>query len=63
MSQTSNTILTSWPALKEDLQEFLTDTDDWVINKLKNAYQAKDWEEVDKLIGVMELVHNLSHAH
>ena len=63
MSQLKYTILESWPALKEDLQNFLSDTDAWVISELKKAYEAKDWEEVLKIVDIMELVHNMSHAH
>ena len=63
MSQIEYTILESWPALKEDLRNFLSDTDAWVISELKNAHEARDWEEVLKVIDVMELVHNMSHSH
>ncbi len=38
------TITESWPALKEDLISFLSDTDAWIIDELKNAHGAKDWE-------------------
>jgi len=57
------TILESWPALKEDLVNFLSDTDAWAISELNNAYENKNWEKVSKLIEVMELLHNLSHSH
>jgi hypothetical protein len=63
MSQIEYTILESWPALKEDLRNFLSDTDAWVISDLKKAHEARDWEEVLKVIDVMELVHNMSHSH
>ncbi len=63
MSQVKHTILESWPALKEDLNYFLSDTDAWVISELKKAQEAKDWEEVLKLIDVMETVHNMAHSH
>jgi len=63
MSQIKYTILESWPALKEDLQHFLSDTDAWVISELKKAYEAKEWEEVLKIVDIMELVHDMSHAH
>ena len=42
MSQTKYTILASWPELKEDLGNFLSDTDDWVIAALRKAHTAKD---------------------
>jgi hypothetical protein len=57
------TILESWPELKDDLEVFLTDTDAWIITGLNKAYQAKDWENIRKIIDVMELVHNMSHEH
>jgi len=63
MPETKRTILESWPALKEDLGSFLSDTDDWIITELKSAHQAKDWESVSKIIEVMEFVHNMHHAH
>ena len=63
MSQMENTILESWPALKDDLTGFLSDTDAWIISELKEAHGLKDWERVLKLIDVMEMVHNLSHCH
>ena len=63
MPETKNTILESWPALKEDLGSFLSDTDAWIIAELKQAYQANDWESISKAIEVMEFVHNLNHSH
>ncbi len=63
MSQIKFTILESWPALKEDLISFLSDTDAWVISELMKAHEAKDWQAVVKVIDVMELVHNMSHSH
>ena len=61
MSQTKHTILESWPALKEDLESFLSDTDAWIISELKKAQQAKDWKKIDKIIEVMEFVHSINH--
>ncbi len=63
MSSTRCTILESWPALREDLEGFLSDTDAWIIAELKKSYQAHDWESVRKVIEMMELVHNMSHEH
>jgi hypothetical protein len=63
MSEMKYTILESWPALKEDLGSFLSDTDAWIISKLKKAHEAHDWETVLKVTDVMELVHNMSHSH
>jgi hypothetical protein len=63
MSEINYTILESWPALKEDLMSFLSDTDAWIIAELKNAYAAKDWGKVLNLIEIMESVHGLSHSH
>ena len=57
------TILKSWPALKEDLIGFLSDTDAWIIAELKAAYEANDWQKVLNLIEIMESVHALSHSH
>ena len=63
MSQTSYTILESWPALKEDLASFLSDTDAWVISELKKAHEIHDWEKVLNVIDVMDLLHNMAHSH
>ena len=63
MSEIRYTILESWPELKEDLMSFLSDTDAWVIAELKDAYSAKDWGKIVKVIEIMESVHTISHSH
>ena len=63
MSETKYTILKSWPALKEDLESFLSDTDAWIIAELKKASEANDWESVRKVIDVMETVHDMHYSH
>jgi hypothetical protein len=63
MSEMEYTILESWPALKNDLESFLSDTDAWIITELQKACQAGDWESVRKITEVMELVHNMNHEH
>ena len=63
MTDIKYTILESWPALKDDLISFISDTDAWIITELRSAYQAKDWVKVDNIIDVMESVHSLSHPH
>ena len=63
MSEMRYTILESWPALKDDLGSFLSDTDAWAISELKKAHEAKDWGSVLKIIDVMESLHNMSHSH
>jgi len=63
MSPEKTTILESWPALKDDLGSFLSDTDAWIISELKKFYTTKDWNAVSKLIEVMEFVHNMHHSH
>jgi len=63
MSQIKYTILESWPALKDDLESFLSDTDAWITSQLKEAHKTKDWIKVLNVIDVMELVHNISHSH
>ena len=63
MTDIKYTILESWPALKDDLIGFISDTDAWIITELRNAYQAKDWVKIGNIIDVMESVHNLSHPH
>jgi hypothetical protein len=63
MPEMKYTILESWPALKEDLGSFLSDTDAWIISELKKAHQANDWEAISKVIDVMEFVHNMNHSH
>ena len=63
MSEMKYKILESWPALKEDLISFLSDTDAWIIAELKNAHRAEDWEKILNVIDIMESVHTLSHSH
>jgi len=63
MSDRKQTILESWPMLKEDLVSFLSDTDAWVVAELKKATAAEDWRRVSSVIDVMETLHNLSHSH
>ena len=63
MSEVKYTILESWPALKEDLESFLSDTDAWIISELKKASKVNDWKSVLKVIDVMESVHNMNHSH
>lgn len=63
MAEKKYTIVESWPMLKEDLESFLSDTDAWIISELKKAYQANDWEEISKVIEVMEFVHKMHHSH
>lgn len=63
MSENKPSIINNWPYLKDDLGMFLSDTDAWVISKLRSAYETKDWDAVGKLLEIMDFVHNLSHAH
>ena len=63
MSKQKYTILESWPALKEDLTGFLSDTDAWIIAELKKSHEVKDWQKILNLIEIMESVHSLSHSH
>jgi len=63
MSDRRQTILESWPMLKEDLVSFLSDTDAWVVAELKKASAAGDWRRVSSVIDVMDTLHNLSHSH
>ena len=63
MPQRKYTIIDSWPALKEDLINFLSDTDTWIITELKNAHEAEDWGKIQNVIDIMESVHTLSHSH
>ena len=58
-----DSILESWPGIREDLKGFLSDTDAWIIIELKKAHENKDWEQIEKIIGLMDMVHNLSHGH
>ena len=63
MAAKQSTIIDSWPGLKKDLNAFLSDTDAWIIASLKEARNNKDWGRVDKLVAIMEMVHNMSHGH
>ena len=63
MSEMKYTILESWPYIKDDLLGFLSDTDAWIIAELKNARSDKDWDRLDRIIAVMDMVHGMSHSH
>jgi len=63
MSDIKATILESWPDLKDDLEQLLKDTDCWIIEKLEEANNRKDWDAVSKIIEIMKMIHNLSHGH
>ena len=63
MAAKKSTIIDSWPGLKKDMSAFLSDTDAWIIATLKEAHAGKDWDRVDKLIAIMEMVHNMAHGH
>ena len=58
MSENKYTIIESWPALKKDLESFLSDTDAWIISELKKARTAQDWKAISKVIEIMEFLHN-----
>ncbi len=60
---TGKTIIESWPAVKADLMNMLSDTDAWTIAELKKAHKAKDWKAIDKIINVMDSIHELQHQH
>ncbi len=62
MSENKYTILESWPALKDDLESFLSDTDAWIISELKKARAAPDWKAISKVPEVMEFLHNMNHS-
>ena len=63
MTEKNSAILESWPSIKEDLRDFLSDMDAWIIAEIKKAHQDKDWDRLAKVIEVMDMVHNLSHSH
>ena len=63
MAKKKNTILETWPSIREDLVDFLSDTDAWVISEIKAAYQARDWDKILKVIDIMDMVHEMSHGH
>ena len=63
MTDMKSKILESWPGVKEDLKDFLSDTDVWIISELKEARAEKNWQRVSDVIEIMELVHDVSHSH
>ena len=62
-AKSKDTILESWPGLKEDLITFLSDTDSWIVTELRKGIKAKDWSRITKVVEIMESMHNLSHSH
>jgi hypothetical protein len=63
MSEMKYTIVDSWPALKDDIQSFLSDTDCWAISQIKEVYKSREWNKLSKIIDIMETLHSISHSH
>ncbi len=63
MAKAKQTIIESWPGLKEDLTSFLSDTDGWIIAQLKEGLKAKDWSKMSRTVDIMDSIHDLSHSH
>jgi len=57
MAENKSKILEFWPAIRDDLRNFLSDTDAWIIAEIKKAQEAEDWERVLKLIDMMSTIH------
>ena len=62
MAENNSKILEFWPAIRDDLRNFLSDTDAWIIAEIKKAQEAQDWERVLKLIDVMSTIHTRSDS-
>lgn len=63
MANKKITILESWPGIKADLLELLSDTDAWIIARLKETHKTKKQAELAKIIDLMDSLHGLSHPH
>ena len=63
MSEMKYTITGSWPGIKDGLRNFLSDTDGWAMNELQNARDDKNWEAVNAVLEIMEMLHGISHDH
>jgi hypothetical protein len=59
-----NTILESWPAIKDDFEAFTKDPTCWFIERFEKAARDKNWETVDKLIEIFKIVNtHEEHSH
>jgi hypothetical protein len=63
MADKPTTILESWPGIKIDLLDFLSDTDAWIVEHLKEAQATNNKENMNKIIDIMDAIHTLSHHH
>ena len=51
------TILDSWPMIRDDFEELRKDPYCWFINELEKARVSEEWEAVDKLIDIFNVLH------
>ena len=59
MSEKIYTVLEMWPAIKEDMQKFLSDRPGWFIDALAKARKQKGssgWRDVGKVIEILQFL-------
>jgi hypothetical protein len=63
MNKLKDTILESWPMIKDDFESFTKDPYCWFITELEKAQTNKDWETIEKLIDIFKMVNSPSDTH
>ena len=58
-----NTILGSWPMIREDFESFTKDPTCWFIGRFEKAANDKDWTAINNLIDIFKLVNSPSEPH
>ena len=59
MSEKKYTLLEMWPVIKDDMQKFISDRPNWLINALEQARDKKGpkgWKDVDTIIGILQFL-------
>ena len=59
MADKKRTILEMWPALKDDMQKFISDRPGWFIDALGTAHDKKGsrgWKDVETVINILQFL-------
>ena len=59
MPEKTYSILELWPAIKDDMQKFISDRPGWFIEaltKAKNKKGSKGWKDVETVINMLQFL-------
>ena len=62
MTDKQRTILEMWPALKDDMQKFISDRPGWFISALSTAHDKKGgqgWKDVETVINILQFLKDI----